>query len=198
MFSWTSTNTSMSAKRLTMLLVSGSFRISEMASANGRLLLPATSFMRVAPRLRLASRVSKGIGGDTPFARARSSKRPGAMQTGRRLGRRLPMDTPVVFGLVYGFGRRQQLQDALHRGARGLVGDSSPGPVQRALGNIVLLRDRTELLALRILYGPFDLYGLFTIAGCAQGNRTLNAIGGGRGPTGKRYALGLQLPLDGC
>src|SRR5262245_9853764 len=198
MFSWTSTNTSMSAKRLTTLLVSGRLRMPEMASANGRLLLPATSFMRVAPRLRFASRVSKGIGGDTPFARARSSKQPCAMQMGRRLGAASPWIPPVVSGLVYGLGRRQQLEDALHRGARGLVGDPSPGPVQRALGNIVLLRNGAELLALRILHDPFDLYGLFTITGCTHGDHTLHAKGGGRGPIGKRYAFGLQLTLDGC
>ena len=38
-----------------------SSRMPEIASASGRLLLPATSFMCGAPRPRLASRVSKGI-----------------------------------------------------------------------------------------------------------------------------------------
>src|SRR5947199_1003546 len=67
MFSCTSTNTSMSAKRRTTLLASGIFRIPEMASASGRLLLPATSLISSgAALLRLASRVSKGIDG-TPL-----------------------------------------------------------------------------------------------------------------------------------
>src|SRR5262249_6898979 len=70
MFSCTSTNTSMSAKRRTRLFARGTFRMEEMASASGRLLLPATSLMRGAARLRLASRGSKGIDG-TPFTTAR-------------------------------------------------------------------------------------------------------------------------------
>src|SRR5215467_8869649 len=67
MFSCTSTNTSMSAKRRTTLLANDSLRMAEIASARGRLLLPATSLISSgAALLRLASRSSKGIDG-TPL-----------------------------------------------------------------------------------------------------------------------------------
>src|SRR5271166_3469547 len=47
MFSWISTNTSMSAKRRTEARVSGRLSAAATASASGRLLLQATIFMRL-------------------------------------------------------------------------------------------------------------------------------------------------------
>ena len=48
-FSWISTNTSMSAKRCTVALVSSTRSEAAMASARGRLLLPASSFIERRP-----------------------------------------------------------------------------------------------------------------------------------------------------
>ena len=47
-FSWISTKTSMSAKRCTVALVSSTRSDAAMASARGRLLLPASSFIEAA------------------------------------------------------------------------------------------------------------------------------------------------------
>src|SRR5262245_35608782 len=170
MFSCTSTNTSMSAKRRTTLLVSGRLRMPEIASASGRLLLPATSFMRVAPRLRPASRVSKGIWATTPFASGRrSSKRRRALQTGSCRAFRCPaaIARPTATAQpasVHGAGRGQELQDTLHRGAGGLVGHPAPGAVERAFGDVVLLRHGAELLAVRVAHHPLDLDRLLALA----------------------------------
>ena len=59
-FSCSSTKISRSAKRRTTPFVIGSFRWAQMASAKGRLLLPATSFTWGPPR-PFPSRASKGI-----------------------------------------------------------------------------------------------------------------------------------------
>src|SRR4029079_5633297 len=50
-------------------------------------------------------------------------------------------------GSVDRAGSGQELQDALDRGVGGLVGDAAPGAVEGALGDVVLLRDGAELLA---------------------------------------------------
>src|SRR5262245_28417733 len=131
MFSCTSTNTSMSAKRRTRLLVSGRLRMPEMASARGRLLLPATSFMRVAPRLRLASRVSKGRGGDTRLAMARSSNWHADAQTVPLGASQAAPPYLRCCGLVDGFvRRRQELENTHHSRARCLIGHTAPGAIE--------------------------------------------------------------------
>ena len=193
MFSWISTNTSMSAKRLTTALVMGSLSAVAMASARGRLLLPATSLIRGAPPPWL-SRESKGmeplpasLSSAPSSKRARTCKRPG----------------PSAFRMISGYlGRisaaasrqgdsaqlvdlrlRQQLHDALSSGSSGSVGGLAPSSIERTLRDLVLLRDRAERLALRILDAPIDLNGLFTLLRGADGNLAFDlvgAIGAGR------------------
>src|SRR5690606_3293621 len=61
MFSWISTNTSMSAKRFTTLRVSGRLSAPEIDSASGRLELPATSLIRGGVWPPELLRASKGM-----------------------------------------------------------------------------------------------------------------------------------------
>ena len=174
MFSCTSTNTSMSAKRRTTLLARGTLRMLEMASASGRLLLPATSLIAAAPAfLRFASRVSKGIVG-TPLTSGGLLASDAALCK-RLQQRRLPAApwSPLSrcgrqrlnWASVDGLGLRQQLDDALHGRPGRLVCRPAPGAVQRALGDLVLLRHGAELLALRVLDQPFDVDRLLAVLG---------------------------------
>jgi hypothetical protein len=73
-FSWISTKISMSAKRFTWPLVRGSFRCAPIASARGRLELPATSF--IVGVVRPSGRGSKGMYASTAVRRALLARGP--------------------------------------------------------------------------------------------------------------------------
>ena len=69
---------------------------------------------------------------------------------------------------------------------RGLLGSLAPRPVQRAFGDLVLLRNRAELLALRIAHQPLDLDRLLAALRLAHHDRALDAIGARRPAVGQR------------
>src|SRR6476659_6713348 len=149
-FSCTSTKISMSAKRRTMHLASGILRYAAIASASGRLLLPATSFIE-------------------PRSLSRQSLAPASLSRARRLahlarlkGRcKLTAASACGWALVSAARLGKELNDAVGSGAGRGIGHGAPRAIQRAFGNIVLLGDGADPLDVRIEHLPVDADALF-------------------------------------